>query len=535
VRIVLILLTALLSITPFLCAEDIAVDPEQIIAAAERCEARLKRDVATWTVSIANASGGSAAVVEFLKSHDKRRITLSIEEGVRANLILTIIERNGKWYVNERNGVVGTYRPYEAPTDFSVAYQYLLEDTVLFATRERLATLGSPIAVEEGAVTYRAPLPGNVIQLIESQLQAMKERVAKHPELKDDQKFADLEQKYKHTLDDGVTTKVSLKTGLIIEYGGSNRRVTLRNLNFLENENENDFKIDDRQWPDHTQAWTADDLKNCIMALHWAQFRMHMEGEELPPDIRLLNLKTQEVRRVPVRAFSCAPGCFLADRTKVVVCALFTSGLRLCEVNLLTGQNRQIGQSFPDGAMLAGPVLSHDGKYLAVTQLLAADMSTQLWRLNLENGEAIQMGKPMNCYLPNWTIDDKGLILVKRSGSDPNLPPKGTLYRISIDGELTKIRDGDRPILLGDGKTILFEDSSRTWHTCDLDGKILKDLTDGHQWHMLSSLSPLNDKVLGVKNPRNGKGPEPIIFDPSDGTDTPLTTLPGLWTTLVGR
>jgi hypothetical protein len=508
-------------------------NPEELIQSSDVFSKRLAKETASWTCTMF-LEQGRQAVVDIVQSNQKRRIAVSLVLGRQRSPLFTIIEREGRWYVEERNGISGMYRPFEAPFNLSAAYQFLTELDLRRVTHENIAEFGTLAGRKDAVLEFTAPLSESVQKLVNDQLKKIADLP---PEFKQRPESIELEKKLRAALKGSFITHIDSNTGVLIGYVAARRGISISDVRFAA-EDAAAFSTDKRQWEDHSSQLTAEDLGNCILINHCAIWTPENDSQ-LTPDIRLFNLKTQELRRVPIKALEAGSGCFLKDRSKVIISAVVgrPAGLRLCEIDLMTGANRLIGNSFPEGAALLGGVLSHDGEKLAVEQANVGPdvLSNQIYILDLKTDKATPLGEPADIAFPNWLPEDKGLIIVKRRSVDLDKPSIETLCMLDMQGKLTEIRAGGHPILLADGKTILFEDADRAWHLCDLNGKVLKDLTNGTQWHVLNSLTPAGDKILGVKNARQGRGPEPIIFDPKDGSEVPLTTIPGLWTQPVGR
>jgi hypothetical protein len=101
-------------------ADKIAIDMDALLHSSDETMRRMQSETVSWTLVI-TAEGKGKAIVEVVRSPTKRRVELRIETKSNFLPILTIIERDGLWYVREKDGIAGIYRPNEAPFYFSPA------------------------------------------------------------------------------------------------------------------------------------------------------------------------------------------------------------------------------------------------------------------------------------------------------------------------------------------------------------------------------------------------------------------------------
>jgi WD40-like Beta Propeller Repeat len=91
------------------------------------------------------------------------------------------------------------------------------------------------------------------------------------------------------------------------------------------------------------------------------------------------------------------------------------------------------------------------------------------------------------------------------------------------------------PVLLNDGKTILFEDTkNRTGQTCGLDGGDLKPYAGGLTSYGFPSPAPDGKRII-MMHFRQGSAPEPTVFTIGEKDGKPALTAPGLRATPAWR
>ena len=201
----------------------------------------------------------------------------------------------------------------------------------------------------------------------------------------------------------------------------------------------------------------------------------------------------------------------------------FSESMGLYEVDLETGENRRLGGALLASGFTLMPALSPDGSTLAVLHKGAAGrlLETRVCLVDLGTGEARAVGEPHDLAFPSWLPDGKGLVLLLREVADPSDvagPRTATIARMDLEGRLTRIREGGMPVLLNDGKTILFQDTkARTWQACGLDGGDPRPYAGGLPGYGFPSPAPDGKRIIMMRF-RQGVAPEPTIL-PIGGSD----------------
>jgi Tol biopolymer transport system component len=250
-------------------------------------------------------------------------------------------------------------------------------------------------------------------------------------------------------------------------------------------------------------------------------------------DGRLLDVRTGRYRRIAFHGTSTTPGCFTRDRTRVVVTGvdIMSAVIGLYEIDLKTGANRQLGGDLLATGFSLFPSLSPDGKTVALLHQGASArlLGARICLVDLATGNAKPLGEPRDTGPPCWFPDGKALVIIDRKSIDVSSPAISTICRLDLDGRLTKLCPGASPVVLGDGKRILFEDqTTRTWKTCALDGGDVKIYADGMKGCGFPAPSPDGKRLL-MMHFVSGRAPEPLIFPLDQSEGKPATTAPGLW------
>jgi Tol biopolymer transport system component len=497
---------------------------------------RLGKQAATWTTTT-HLPGGARVLVEVLASPTMRRTVLSIEAQGRRGEVLRIIERDGSWYATEGRKA-GRYRPYEALFELPTAYFFFGRSEPQFVVEG--IDLGTFEKVNGGAATYRTPLAEPLRQQVTNALGEWERLLRQQPGRAADPEAKRTAERMRDLLQKGTATEVEVATGMITRLGAADRQTEFHEFRWLDRVPPEAFEVGATKWEDFTGDPTEAGTDDLLMISHSGAWRPGMKSGDT--DGRLLDLRTGRYRRIPFHGAMALPGCFLKGRFRVAVTGVdpLSGSMGLYEVDLKTGENRRLGGALLSAGFTLMPALSPDGRTVAVLHKGTTGrlLDTQVCLVDLETGEARAVGEPRDMAFLSWLPDGKGIVLLHREVADPSDltgPRTATIARMDLEGRLTKIREGGMPVLLNDGKTILFEDTkSRTWQTCGLDGGDLKPYAGGMAGYGFPSPAPDGKRII-MMHFRQGSAPEPTIL-PIGGSDgKPAITAPGLWATPAWR
>lgn len=507
----------------------VAPDLAELARIGRRSLERFARDSYAWTATTP-IRNGVAFVVEVTATPDMRRSVLSVEAQGRRQEFARLIHRDGAWYVVQ-GAQAGKYRPYEVPFEIPTAYLHLNRSEPRFVTEPDPKAFGTFDGTKNGIATYRTPVPEPLGQQLRSSIEEFDRFAKRNPGEAIKPETLRAIESARDLLDRGVSTDVELATGMIVEYGSPERRTIIGDFRRLERADPETFSIRGRRWDDFTDDPTRGNRDDLIMMGHCGVWRPGMPSPEA--DGRLLDLKTGRHRRIPFRGDLTLPGCFSRDRTRVYVTGADTDSgaLGLYEIDLRTGENRQLGGEPLATGFSLFPCLSPDGKAMAVLHKGAGErlLETRIHLVDLASGDAKPLGASRDFGPISWLPDGLGILTAERESVDPSKPPLSTLCRVDLEGHLHAIRECNSPIPVGDGRTILYEDgTTRTWRTCDLDGKEERPYADGLKGHAFPAPSS-DGKRLVMMRFRTGQTPSPIIFRLGESEGMPVNVAPGLW------
>ena len=439
-------------------------------AATMQMVERLAKDAASWTSDQKMPSGGRV-LVDVLQAPGRRRLTLSIAIDDRRLTMTRVVERDGVWYVTDGE-VRGKYRPFEAPTRLPLAYLYLEKSEPLFAVEG--TDLGTFEAANGPIASYRTPLPAEQKRRLETVVRNLEGSSRTIPLTADGPRRRPWSRR-RNLLARGIVDEVDTASGMLVAYGGTERRTRIVDFLWLDKVDDREFDVSGGDWADFTDDPTAGDRDNLILIGNNGLWQPGMRTGET--DARLLDVATGRFRRVPFRGSNSVGGCFLRGRTRVAVTGIDQREGRmgLYLIDLRTGENRPLG-----GAPLAGgatlfPALSPDGKTLAVLHSAVPGrlLETRIYFIDIDANTARPVGEPRDMGFPSWLPDGRGLILLTRHPDAASGRIIETIARMDLDGRITPLlNNGTMPTLIGDGRTILFLDvATRTWQTSGLDGK----------------------------------------------------------------
>jgi Tol biopolymer transport system component len=255
----------------------------------------------------------------------------------------------------------------------------------------------------------------------------------------------------------------------------------------------------------------------------------------------LVDLRTGRYRRIPFQGIVTLPGCFLKDRRRVIVSGLGHAAaiLELYEIDLKTGENRLLGGDALAGGNSLMPVLSPDGKTIAVIHKKpqGRPLDSQIYLIDVNGREANRgvakpLGEPADVAFLSWPPDGQGLLMLKRESADPaklTPPLTDTIARLGMDGRTTRLLEGSMPVVLNDGKTVLFRDSKDAgWQTCDLAGKNVRPFANGLADHLFPSPGPDGKRIVWMHFVQ-GAAPVPTLIPIGATSGQPIVPAAGLW------
>jgi hypothetical protein len=510
-------------------------DQAAIIRAGQASTRRFEKEASSWTTTTLSPAG-FAFVVEVLTTPEVRRTVLSIEIQGRREEVARVIQKDGVWYVKEGRKA-GKYRPFEAPLDIPTAYLYLTRSEPQFVTMADTAGFGTYEGTKNGIAIYRNPLPEQLRKQLANTIAQYDQFVEENPGKAIQPDGARSIEAARRLLSDGVTTEVELQSGLLTKFGAPERRTTVSDFRWRGQLGPEEFDTTGTRWDDYTDDPTSGDRNDLLMINHCGVWRPGMKSPET--DGRLLDLKTGRFRRIPFQGAMTLPGCFTKDRSRVIVTGveLNAAVMGLYEIDLKTGENRQLGGELLASGFSLFPALSPDGKTVALLHKGAsgAILEVQICLVDLATGNAKPLGKPRDTGPLSWLPDGKGVVIIDRKTVDMSKPAEETVCRLDLDGRLTNLCAGSSPRILYETKRILFEEaSSRTWKTCDLVGGDIKPYADGMKGCAFPAPSP-DEKRLLMMSFRPGRAPVPMIFPLGQSNGTPATTAPGLWASPAWR
>ncbi|HEX8911397.1 MAG TPA: hypothetical protein VF796_03480, partial [Humisphaera sp.] len=423
-------------------------------------------------------------------------------------------------------------------------YPFLVASVPMFVAKAAVrpvapggaADLGRFEGVADGVASYRAPVDPVARGQIEGAVRQIDDLARRDPAVLADGKMAEMRRDLKDLLDRGVPVKVDVEDGVLRESGAAGPMTTrLSKIQWPDRVDQREFAVDGTTWDDQSADPTlGDPAARQDWVMLWHTLAMDPATGRGDPDGRLLDLRTGRMRRIPFDGEASVPGCFLKGRDKVVVTGMTGGRFGLYEIDLKSGRNRPLGAEALAGTIAMGPVLSPDGRTLAVaaTDARAGPGQLRVFLIDVESGRARALGEPLDCTPPSWTPDGDGLVLSSRRTAGPDQPPESTICRMDLTGKLTPLRPGDRALVLVDGR-ILYQVSGpdgrgRQWMTCDRGGKDERAFGPGLDRFGFVAPAPDGKRVLMMRYDA-GRGPTPYVFRIGEAPGRPAVDLPGLW------
>ncbi|HET6328756.1 MAG TPA: hypothetical protein VFG04_28995 [Planctomycetaceae bacterium] len=445
---------------------------------------------------------------------------------------LQIIARDNCWYVAEL-GIRTKWRPYETPFLMHAAYFFLLRGEPRFLTDGPQNRLGDYEGTKDGVATFLTPVSGSMRKQLEFSVRGLEDVIRQKPALASDPDSIRAIEQMRRMLR-GIAVRIDLASGMYVQLGSADRQTEIQDFKWLDHVAPDDFATDQYEWEHHSDDPTQGPSDDLLMISHNPTWQPGMKSGE--SDGLLLNVRTGRYRRIPFHGIVSLPGCFSKDRRRVIVSGLddSTGTLQMYEIDLKTGNNRPLGGDALAGGNSLMPALSLDGKTIAVIHKKpeGRPLDSQIYLIDLRSGDAKPLGKPADVAFLSWLPDRQGLLLLKRESADPSnlsLRLTDTIARLGMDGQTTRLLDGSMPVVLNDGKTVLFKGpSDRSWQTCDLDGKNVRPFANGLTDYGFPSPAPDGKRIIWTHFIR-GAAPVPTILPIGENSGKAAIKSPGLW------
>ncbi len=503
--------------------------PTDIPTASQRAQDKLSTTAAAWTTAI--DSGDAVLQADVVQTPTARRMTFSVVANGKTAPLGSIIERDGFWFVDE-DGKTAKYRPFEAP--LTLPNLYLLRELaeLHFVDAAEAKSLGQLASSEHGVATFRTPLSADVQDQVRNVLVNINSLAEQNPQLLDNAATRNQIRQMNDLLKNGVSRTIDANLGIVLEVHTLKMNVRTSGFHWLTSAQPPEVSVDGVKWSDMTDDLVTKTPGELIMIANNAMWHPSEQAGDM--NACLLDLASGRLHRLPYRGVQSSTGCFSKDRKRVYVVGVDaqTGAMPLVEIDLQTGDNRPLGGELLAVGMTMAPTLSPDGKSLLVSHKNLSDGKLLEWEtclVDIASGNAKKIGQPMDASFLNWLPDGTGIILDVRDSRDMNKPSIDTISRMDLSGKITPIRSGRNPLLLADGKTILFADpTDNLWKTCDLTGQKVKLLGDGFTGHGFPSLAPDGQRILFIKFDKDA-GPKPTIYKIGETTGKSVTDRPGLW------
>jgi hypothetical protein len=503
-------------------APPVAAD---LIRAAKATAQKLISLPASWTVKCSLA-GNEVIRIEVVRVKDDQEWNFfQIEDG-RREKICRLVQSDGIWHVLERGHFVKAL-PYQAELHFPGAYMFLsLAEPHCIIDESQLG--GATFQGRGGSkLSYRLPLQEANRRMLEKMVSEYEKLGAGDP---DSIKKPDMAQMIKQSRDllaNGIPLSIDEKTGILTETKVQPFSVEVTDFHWEAAVPSWKFEVPkDAEWEDQTKPWPESDYENCIMVEHDPLF-VRGGQRQLALASYILNLRTEEIRRVPCHCVGSSAGSFLKGRHEVVISGMDSfEGAQLLKVNLLTGRNTKLESIGSSGAPEMNGEISPDGKQLASMAFFGGDSvrDFQIRLIDLETGKSKNIGKPGRIGAPfSWLPDGEGLILKRfEHVNDLNAIEPRVLCRMGLDGQLTDLRRGDTPLVLRKSRKILYQDDdTELWHTCNLDGSGSELFGDGFKGCDMPTVSADEKRIIFAYYEK-GKLPQLMLFDMGKANGKPV-------------
>jgi hypothetical protein len=515
--------------------EETQVDAKALAEKGRVMNERIKRDGAGWTAEIDTNEAGVVQVEKMVRG-GKARYSVAFRLGARVLPVTEIVVTDGLWYVT-RDGKKEKFRENEADFGGLPVYAYLaMAETGVFVSEE---TSGKVAGTAGGLVKCRVEMPEELRRQIAKMLEDGRKMLSANPDGKGAPEYQKTLEKLEKLLAEGSVREFDAETGIMARATDVSKTLTVRDFRILSEKDERAFEIKGN-YVDQTGPLAAS-MDDVVMMGHNSYWRAGGKLGDL--ETVLVDLKTGNYRRVPYAGIGGGGG-FSADRKKAWVSAqqMGSSAMSIVEVDLATGANRRFGGKLANSGFNMGAEASPDGKWVCFghREIGGAAMINAQWVLvDLKTGEEQTVGEKADDGFMNWA-EGNVMVFPRRERVDMSQPgagekiPASTVCKMDLQGKVTELVKGSLSVVLGDGKTILYQ-SAKQWKTCDLEGKNEKMVGDSLAGYSFPAAAPDGKRVLMMYYGDKTKGPQPRIVTVETGAVEEVKVGPGFWAIPVWR
>ena len=308
----------LLFVSPVMADMGKSISVEKLIQRGQETVKKINDGVAkfSWVTQLA-INGATVQVTNIIDGAKKVKSICLIQDGAETELF-TIIEQKGVWYVRDQGNPLGKYRPYEAPLSFPNAYLLLDAGDIHTLTKETVAQVQS---VKGNVAFLRMETPPRLRNQIQSNIDAIQDVINKLENKSTIEKCKKQIAQLKQAMENGHQISVDVDTGVILKH--ETMVMESKVIFFVPRslDDNQDFDIDSIKCRDLTHDPTKEkDLNNLLMISNSPLANSNNVNQlKDSMDVRLLNIRTNEIRRIPFRGPALLAGCFSRNRKKVYI------------------------------------------------------------------------------------------------------------------------------------------------------------------------------------------------------------------------
>jgi hypothetical protein len=427
-----------------------------------------------WTMAYRHQSGAAFAV-DFRDRPGQQRVEfLAYSPSGEKASIATVTITNGVWYVKSAGRKPTKYRPYEAPLFYGFCYDLLNVCKLRYVDEQRLTGIsGVELLTETNGVVEIAVKSGPAVEAYIAPIRQMLAKVRAMGEFK---QRKETEELLKRLLDEGWRFKVDKASGIVLEARGGDWKAEFSDFRWTKDAPD----PLDGEWLDRTRQIQNLNSDHIAMAFYRLPLTNHKDL-----DGYFLNLHTGEYRRIPARAGLNSPGCFLADRSKVIthVFDLANGVYHPFVIDLKSGENTRFGPAelHQPMSMTFGGSLSRDGKAVALVFLPSLGDFEKKRICAVDVGSnACRMVGPEDDYTDAlWFSNAKELVVERMiPESDPNAYVRHEVGVLDASGKYHALGQGQEPVVLKDDRVIYFRAMDKRWVIVDKTGRHAKALAN---------------------------------------------------------
>ena len=276
----------------------------------------------------------------------------------------------------------------------------------------------------------------------------------------------------RRVIDEGWRFKVDTATGILLHVKAADAEMEFSDFKWAADKPPSL----EGEWLDKTMAFKGLGKSEAIMGL----YRTSAAAQSKDMDGYVLDMTSNDYRRIPAKTGASNPGCFLPGRKKVMahIFDVASGGAHPFVIDLDRGENVPFGspEMHQPMSISMGGSLSPDGKSVVLAYLpdMGNMQSKRICVVDVESNVSRTIAADDDYTDALWLGDGKDFVIVKivkERDANPNAPVRHEVGVLQSNGKYKRLGLGKSPVVLQDDRVVYYESAGDRWVVVGKDGR----------------------------------------------------------------